>query len=338
MGIFNNIDHELLAQILAEKLAGYSESEVKTFDERAEIREQQKLDNDAAKANKAEGSTAPKPSIPPKPQKLPDQKPVKLTGTDKTPEDFDIQGARVKTSDFVDDNPLATIALGALAAGGAAYGASRLSGKVPRMFSSWKDTKQGKKALESADEAIKANKAAKPVNIPAAEGVEVSAEHQQFLKNTYVPTELSEIGKAWYPLVKQQIGPIDSAIYKTLPKNSLNRLKFNMAEILENSSKLTVGELNALKAAGSHMDDVVMTTKREFPRRFAGSGGIQDRLTMSMENIMADLETGALTPGKAAKLKNALAKEGNIDAALSDKLKNDKGIQELLQVLIGKGL
>ena len=334
MGIFKNIDHDLLAQILAEKLAGYSESEVKTPDERAEIMEQQKLDTDAAKANKTEGSTAPKPSTPPKTEKLPDQKPVKLIDTGKTPEDFDTQEATVKISNFVDDNPLATIALGALAAGGAAYGASRLSGKVPKMFSSWKETKQGKKALESADEAIKVNKAAKPV----AEGVEMSAEHQQFLKNTYVPTELSETGKAWYPLVKQQIGPIDSAIYNTLPKNSLNRLKFNMAEILENSNKLTVGELNALKAAGSHMDDVVMTTKREFPRRFAGSGGIQDRLTMSMENIMADLETGALTPGKAAKLKNALAKEGNIDAALSDKLKNDKGIQELLQILIGKGL
>ena len=60
MGIFNNIDHELLKDILAEKLAGFKEEELKTPEERAELREQQKLDNDDAKIvskPKAEGGS-----------------------------------------------------------------------------------------------------------------------------------------------------------------------------------------------------------------------------------------------------------------------------------------
>ena len=54
MGIFKNIDHELLKEILAEKIAGFREEELKTPEERAEVREQQKLDQDKAKEeNKA---------------------------------------------------------------------------------------------------------------------------------------------------------------------------------------------------------------------------------------------------------------------------------------------
>ena len=142
MGIFNNIDHELLKDILAEKLAGFKEEELKTPEERAELREQQKLDNDAAKIvnkPKAEGG-----SKTPKPQKLPDKKPVKLQGTKKTPEDFDVMGtnstapsgpAISKEGNWIDENPLSSIALGALAAGGSAVLASKLTGKAPKIFS-----------------------------------------------------------------------------------------------------------------------------------------------------------------------------------------------------------
>ena len=169
----------------------------------------------------------------------------------------------------------------------------------------------------------------------------LNSEVDKLEKLIYRPTELSEAGQAWYPLVKQQIGPIESSVYHTLPKNSLNRLKFNMAEILENSNKLTVGELNALKAAGSHMDDIVLKSKSEFPAQFVGSGGIKNRLKMNMENILADLETGALTPGRMAKLKNVMAREASkadIDAALVQKFNNDEGIQQLLKILMDKGL
>ena len=107
--------------------------------------------------------------------------------------------------------------------------------------------------------------------------------------------------------------------------------------MLEKGNKLTVGELNALKAAGTHMDDVVLTTKSEFPAQFMGSGNISDRVNMQMENILAALESGGITPGRAAKLKNVIGRAQPV-AEVSDKMKNDQGIQDLLNILINKGL
>ena len=153
----------------------------------------------------------------------------------------------------------------------------------------------------------------------------------------YRPAELSETGQAWYPLVKQQVGSLPPEVFNKLPANSLNRLKFNLAEMLEKGNKLTVGELNALKAAGTHIDDIVISSKSEFPTMFAGSGNIQKRIDMQMENILAALESGGITPGRAAKLKNVIMRQQPV-SEITQKMKDDEGIQTMLRYLMDKGL
>ena len=107
--------------------------------------------------------------------------------------------------------------------------------------------------------------------------------------------------------------------------------------MLEKGNKLTVGELNALKAAGTHIDDIVISSKSEFPVMFAGSGNIQKRIDMQMENILAALESGGITPGRAAKLKNVIMRQQPV-SEINQKMKDDEGIQTMLRYLIDKGL
>ena len=67
MGKLNNIDHSLLNDILNNKLAGYSEDELKTPEERAEERDRQKLELDEKKISASDStSTKPKPVKKPK--------------------------------------------------------------------------------------------------------------------------------------------------------------------------------------------------------------------------------------------------------------------------------
>ena len=96
MGKLNNIDHSLLNDILNNKLAGYSEDELKTPEERAEKREAFKLENDAKKVEL--GKLSKNDTLKKGPDKAKPTKPTKST-TQRTPDDFTTQEAAVKVKE-----------------------------------------------------------------------------------------------------------------------------------------------------------------------------------------------------------------------------------------------